>query len=229
MTTDPGFEPSLFKFLADLKKNNDREWFLRNKQRYEEDVRDPMLRFIAGSSAYLKRISAQYLGDPRPAGGSLMRPYRDTRFSSDKSPYKTMTGALFRHAQGKTVPAPAFFLHLEPGKSFAGIGVHGPDPQTLATIRRRIAADPQAWKAATSGKVFRERCRLIDESLQRPPKGFPADHPCIEDLKRKHLCTQTFYPDKEVCADGFIEVFFETCKAAGPFMRFLTEAVGLPW
>jgi len=223
------FSAELFRFLRDLKTHNEKAWFEANKERYLAEARDPLLRFIGDFSSRLRKISPQYVADPRPVGGSLMRPYRDTRFSADKSPYKTMTGALFRHQKGKSVPAPAFMIHLEPGNCFAGIGLHGPDSQTLSTIRKKIFKDPQGWKAAISANEFKAACSFMGESLKRPPKGYSEDHPCIEDLKRKDICTITPYSEREVCAPDFLERFAGTCAAASDFMKYLTTSLGLPW
>ena len=82
------FNAALFQFLIDLRFNNNREWFQANKQRYEADVRDPMLRFIADVGPHLRAVSKRFVADPRPRGGSLFRIYRDVRFSKDKRPYK---------------------------------------------------------------------------------------------------------------------------------------------
>jgi uncharacterized protein (TIGR02453 family) len=87
MTSKACFSPKTFKFLRELKANNRREWFLGNKERYETEVRDPMLEFIAAFAPRLKAISRNYVADPRPSGGSMFRIHRDTRFSSDKSPW----------------------------------------------------------------------------------------------------------------------------------------------
>lgn len=223
------FGPGLFRFLEDLKKHNNRDWFMQNKESYETQVRGPLIRFVSDFAPHLVRISPHYVADPKPVGGSIMRANRDTRFSADKSPYKTMAGAMFRHEKGKVVPSPGFFLHLERGQSFAGIGVHHPDPKTLSLVRQRIASDPKGWKAATSGKEFRKTCVFFGESLQRPPKGFDPAHPCMEDLKRKDFCTQTFFTDRQVCDADFLERFADTCGAATDFMRYLTLALGLKW
>jgi uncharacterized protein (TIGR02453 family) len=223
------FNRDLFDFLRDLARNNNREWFQANKQRFESDVREPLQRFIADFAPTLHKISPNYMADPKPVGGSLLRINRDTRFSADKSPYKTMAGALFRHARGKDIPSPGFLLHLEPGECFAGIGIHSPDSQTLAKIRGRIASDPKAWQLAVSGKAFRSVCTLMPDSLQRPPRGYSAEHPCIKDLKRKHYCSTTSFTEEEVCAENFLDRFAKTCAAAGDFMKFLTTTVGLPW
>ena len=223
------FGPELFTFLLDLSRNNNREWFQRNKPRFESEVRTPLQRFIADFSPHLLKMSPHYVADPRPVGGSLLRMNRDTRFAADKSPYKTMAGALFRHKQGRTVPSPGILLHLEPGRCFAGIGIHSPDAQTLATIRGHIASDPEGWKAAVSGRAFHSTCTFMPDSLQRPPKGYPADHPCIEDLKRKHYCVTAPFTDAEVLAPDFMSRFARTCATANDLMQYLTRAVGLPW
>ena len=229
MGKSPHFNPEIFQFLQDLRNNNNGDWFRVNKERFTSEVRDPLLRFIEDFAPRLRNISPHYLAEAKPVGGSLTRMNRDVRFAVDKSPYKTMAGALFRHERGRVEPAPAFLLHLEPGQSFAGIGVHAPDSPTLAKIRQRIASHPDEWRAIISDKPFRKRCTLMAESLQRPPRGYPADHPCIEDLKRKHICTTTPFSDQEVCAGNFLDVFTATCSAASRFMEYLTVALGLNW
>ena len=95
--TAGSFDPAFFRFLRDLKANNDREWFAANKERYEDDVRGPALDFVVEFAPQLERISRHFVADPRPSGGSLFRIHRDTRFSKDKAPYKTFTGIQFRH------------------------------------------------------------------------------------------------------------------------------------
>ncbi len=101
------FSPGFFRFLRELKANNRREWFEANKQRYEAEVKGPMLRFIAEFGARLRTVSKHFDADPRPVGGSMFRIYRDTRFAKDKSPYKTAVAEHFPHrAGGKDVHAP---------------------------------------------------------------------------------------------------------------------------
>ena len=106
------FNRKLFIFLKDLAENNNREWFKANKDRYDEDVKEPALAFVQAFSAKLEKLSPHFRADPRANGGSLFRIYRDTRFSKDKSPYKTYTGIQFRHYAAKDAHAPGFYLHL---------------------------------------------------------------------------------------------------------------------
>jgi uncharacterized protein (TIGR02453 family) len=123
MTTQLHFDTALFAFLAALRSNNNREWFHAHKQRYERDVRDPMLRFIGDVGPHLWQISPRFVADARPNGRSLFRVQRDVRFTPDKRPYKTNAGAHFRHEAGRDVHAPGFYLHLELGRVFVASGV----------------------------------------------------------------------------------------------------------
>jgi uncharacterized protein (TIGR02453 family) len=227
--TQPHFTPELLGFLADLKENNTREWFQVNKKRYESEVKEPMLRFISDFGPHLASISTKLVADPRPVGGSMFRIYRDVRFSKDKSPYKTHAAAQFRHVAGKDVHAPGYYVHISPGEVFAGAGVWHPDGKTLAKIRAAIVESPESWQKAITTPEFVASQRLSGDSLKRAPRGFDPDHPLIEDLKRKDYVSSTMLSEKLVCRADFIERFAVICRAAVPFMRFLTEAVGLEW
>jgi uncharacterized protein (TIGR02453 family) len=159
----------------------------------------------------------------------MFRIYRDTRFSKDKSPYKTHAAAQFRHQAGKDVHAPGFYLHLAPGETFIGGGIWHPDGKTARKIRTAIQDDVKGWKKTTTSKRFRETYALMGDSLKRPPAGFPTDHPFIEDLKRKDFIAGTPFTEAEVCAPDFIDRFAEVCRTGAPFVGFLTTAIGLPW
>ena len=217
------FGPELFRFLTDLKANNDREWFAENKERYENDVRGPALDFVVGFAPHLESISPHFVADPRPSGGSLFRIHRDTRFSKDKSPYKPYTGIQFRHERAKDAHTPGFYLHLQPGSVFAGFGIWHPDSPTLGVIREAIADDPKTWQRATKG------IHLAGESLKRAPAGYEPEHPLIEDLKRKDFIAAVELTQKDVCAVGFVESFAGTCREAAPLVRFLCGALELPY
>src|SRR5260221_10113685 len=142
------FGPGLFRFLKELQASNNKSWFEANKHRYEEEVKEPMLRFISDFGSRLRTISRNFDAHPRPVGGSMFRIYRDTRFSHDKSPYKTTAAAHFPHkAAGKDVHAPGFYLHLEPGNCMGGGGLWHPDGLALEKVRDRIVSRTKAWKA----------------------------------------------------------------------------------
>lgn len=223
------FTKGTFAFLRDLAENNNRVWFQANKERYEEEVKAPALEFIQDFAAPLKGLSSHFKADPRANGGSLFRIYRDTRFSKDKSPYKTHTGIQFRHDRGKDAHAPGFYLHLEPRRCFFGLGIWRPDGKTLKKIRKGLVEDGKGWKKAISGKAFLDRLKLSGESLVRPPRGFDAEHPLIEDLKRKDFVAIAPLTQKAVMGPDFMKEFTKYCRAGAPFMAYLCKVLGLPY
>ena len=223
------FTPELFAFLADLRENNNREWFAANKHRYESALLEPALDFVADFAPYLDKISPHLRADPRPSGGSLFRIYRDTRFSKDKSPYKTNVGINFRHERGKDAHAPGFYLHLSPGEVFAGGGIWHPDTATAVKIREAIVADPDGWEQATRRAPFAPTFALGGDSLKRAPAGFDADHPYVDDLKRKDFFGWTKLKAQEATAPGFVAEYDRLCRGVWPLMRFLCDAVDVPY
>jgi len=219
------FTPEVFRFLSQLKEHNDRDWFNANKQRYERDVRDPILRFIGDIGPRLQKISARIVADPRPSGGSLFRIYRDTRFSKDKSPYKIHLGAHFFHESAKRAPSvPGFYLHVQPGESFIAAGIWHPDPKALARVRDAIAAGSPEWKALKKSKL-----PIEGGSLKRPPRGYACDHPDMEYLKRTDFVTSARVSDKEMCTPDFPATFLQHCKTMSPLVKFVTRALDLAW
>jgi uncharacterized protein (TIGR02453 family) len=158
-----------------------------------------------------------------------MRVYRDTRFSKNKTPYKTNIGIQFRHEQAKDVHAPGFYVHIEPQQVFVGVGMWRPDSDPLRVIRERIVARPAEWLRIVNDSKFKRSFELAGESLKRPPRGFDPEHQCIDDIKRK-----SFIAIKEMpvgaCLDPRFQQKVETAfKAGTPFMKFLCKAVGVPF
>jgi uncharacterized protein (TIGR02453 family) len=229
-TKSAHFTPELFRFLRELARNNDRTWFADNRERYHEHVRDPMLRFIEDVGPPLGRISRAFLADPSLQGGSMFRIHRDVRFSKDKSPYKTAASAQFRHRKGRDVHAPGFYVHLEPGSVFAGAGIWRPDGPSLARIRGAIVGDPARWKRLVGTKAFKDgTLRLAGDALKRAPRGYDSEHPLIDDLRRKDFVTVTDLDEKTACAPDFLERYIDSCRKAGPFVRYLNESLDLAW
>ena len=217
--------PELFRFLKDLKGHNDREWFQANKARYETEARNPVLQLIGGFEGPLAAISRHFNADPRPMGGSLFRIYRDTRFSKDKTPYKTHLGVNFRHrAEGAGgVHGPGFYLHLEPGECFAGGGLWHPDPEALFKVRQALVARTAAWKK------LRAEMEIEGEALKRVPQGFAPDHPLAEDLKLKDFYVSRAFTNADVLAPDFPQRLAEACREAAPLVAFLCKALELPF
>lgn len=223
------FTRKTFDFLRDLAENNDREWFQENKGRYENEVKGPALEFIQAFSNHLNALSPHFRADPRGNGGSLFRIYRDTRFSKDKSPYKTHTGIQFRHEQAKDAHAPGFYLHLEPKRCFVGLGIWRPDGPTVRKLREGLVEDAEGWRKAVTGPSFKERLSLSGDSLVRPPRGFDPAHPLVDDLKRKDFIAAAPLTMKQVIQPGFLEVYASYCGSGEAFMAFLCKALGLPF
>jgi uncharacterized protein (TIGR02453 family) len=225
MQSFKGFPSDALTFLHQLAQNNQRDWFQANKDRYESLVRTPALDFIDAMSPELNKISDQFNAIAKKSGGSLMRVYRDTRFSKDKTPYKTNIGIQFRHVLGKDVHAPGFYLHIEPDACFLGAGIWHPESKTLAKIRDFITDNPAAWQKALEHKPFKRSFELAGDSLKRPPRGYPADHPLIDDLKRKDFIAIRSFDCKKIEAGNFIGFVRKGFADTEPFMRYLCTAV----
>ena len=228
MASNP-IRPALFRFLEELAAHNDRVGFQDNKQRYRDEVRDPLLHFIADFAPRLKKVSRHMEADPRPVGGSLFRIHRDTRFAKDKRPYKTHAGITFRHVQGRDVHGPIFYLHLEPGNVFAASGIWMPPSDTLGRIRDAIVEAPAAWRKVSRAIALDGGHGDDDGKLKRAPRGYDPEHPHVEDLKRKSFTSSASFDERKACAPGFAVALAQQYAAARPLMKFLTQAVALPF
>jgi uncharacterized protein (TIGR02453 family) len=228
-TERASFGPELFSFLADLRANNDRDWFAANRDRYEEHLLEPALAFIDDFAPRLQKISPRFRADARPSGGSLFRIYRDTRFSKDKSPYKTNLGIHFRHELAKDAYAPGYYLHIGPGDVSAGGGIWHPATEAATRIREAIVAEPERWRRATRGGAFAKRLELGGDSLKRVPPWADAEHPFAADLKRKDFFGWARLSEEVVVAPGFVDEYAQVCRAASPLMRFLCDALKVPY
>lgn len=220
--------PELFAFMLELAENNDRDWFQANRSRYEEVVREPLRAFIRDIEVPLESISPHVAADDRKSGGSLFRIHRDTRFSKDKSPYKTFAGVQFRHEAGKDAHAPGYYLHLEPGNVFVGAGCWRPAREALESTRDAISENPGAWAKARDA-VVGAGFAFEGDSLKRPPRGYSPDHPQIDDLKRKDFIAVRHLSAETAFEADFVTTCAGMCSDAAPLMRFLTSAIGVRW
>jgi uncharacterized protein (TIGR02453 family) len=225
-----GFPKDFFAFFRELKAHNDHAWFEENKQRFRESVQAPMSAFIAAMAPHLRRISKQFTADPRPNGGSMFRIYRDVRFSKDKRPYKEHAACHFRHALGKNVHAPGFYMHFAPNEVFFGGGLWMPEADVLAKVRDAIAEQPAAWGKAAHDKDFIARFGGVrGDGLTRPPRGFDAEHPLIEHIKRKSFYAMQEAKSALALSPKLVEEAVGAFKAVAPLMRFLCKAVNAPF
>lgn len=223
------FARTTFRFLEELAANNRREWFEANRARYESLVREPALEFIDAMAPELAKFAPHFRAEARKAGGSLMRVFRDTRFSRDKTPYKTNIGIQFRHELGKDVHAPGFYVHIAADECFLGAGCWHPEPDDLARIRNLVAAKPEHWFAARDDRKLAKDWELWGDGLSRPPRGYAADHPAIEDLKRKDFVALASLSYEEVVSRDLPKLAAKRYAGAVPLMSFLCEALGVPY
>lgn len=225
----PGFPREMVDFYRELRQNNERDWFNANKDRYLACVAEPALEFIRAIEGPLqKKVSPCFTAIAKRSGGSLIRIYRDTRFSKNKTPYKTNLGIHFRHEVGKDVHAPGFYLHFDLDQVFLGAGVWCPSGEPLNQIRMAIDDQSARWKRIKGKKIFRETFNLYGDTLIRPPRGYEKDHPLIEDLKRKDHIAMTTLKQNDFFSPSIIDEAIGRMKLAMPYVRFLCDALHLP-
>jgi uncharacterized protein (TIGR02453 family) len=220
----PSFSPQLFAFLRELAQHNEREWFNANKARYEQEVKEPALAFVEDIGYRLPQIAPRLTADKR----SLFRIYRDTRFSKDKTPYKTHVGIYFRHARSGEADTAGLYLHLEPGSVFMGAGIWHPGSPALKRIRDALVARPDDWREAVAA-VGPNWTVADGEALKRPPAGYKADHPLIEDIKRKSFAITSPLTQQQATAGGFLDEWQERVAQARPYMEFVCSALGVEY
>lgn len=223
-----GFPKDFFAFFRELKANNERPWFEANKQRFKDSVQAPMSAFIAAMAPKLKKITKNFVADPRPNGGSMFRIYRDVRFSKDKRPYKEHAACHFRHAQAKDVHAPGYYMHFTDDEVFFGGGMWMPEPDALGKIRDAIVKKPAAWKAVKADKTFRKVFDEVEgDALTRPPRGYDPEHPLIEDIKKKSFFAMHESNVKAATSPKLVDEVASVFGAAAPLMKFLCNAQGV--
>ncbi len=236
------FTPKTLSFLNALAANNRREWFDANRARYEKEVREPSLRLITAMVDRIPRLHPAFMASPKKVGGSLFRIHRDTRFSGDKTPYKTHIGFTFFHAATRAtarttdtgnaargrLDAPVFYLHVAPGASFLGGGIWHPQSAALRQIREYLVDNPASWRAATQSKAFKADYALGGDALVRPPKGFEPTHPLINDLKRKDFIASTDLADEVLFRPDLPDVLLARYAPLAPLVDWLCDALTLP-
>lgn len=221
------FDPSLMQFLRALASNNNRDWFNQHKHDYEDKVRTPALAFIEAMEPWIRMVSPHYEASAKKVGGSLMRVYKDVRFAKDKAPFKTNVGIQFRHEVGKDVHAPGFYLHIEPQEIFLAVGTWHPAPDALKAIRQHIVDKPGPYQDAIEHQPFCEFYQLAGDSLTRPPKGYPADHALINEIKRKDFIAVCALEETQLYQGDVCQLVASRFGRAQPYQKFICEALGL--
>jgi len=215
--------PASFEFLQQVKENNNRDWFKKNKALYDEalsNVLDFTGLVIAGLAKIDPLIPAQL-----EAKDCVMRIYRDVRFSKDKSPYKVNFGIAIS-ANGKNFNGPGYYIHIEPGKSFVGGGAWHPETEYLKSIRQEIDYNSSEWHEIIDSENFKGAFGELntDDKLQTSPKGYPGNHPDIEFLKLKSFTAGCELSDKDFTNKNAVDKVVALFEKLYPFIVFLRNA-----
>jgi uncharacterized protein (TIGR02453 family) len=219
-----GFPPEGLAFLRRLKRNNNRPWFQKHKEEYEEVVRFPMECLIASLRPRMMEVAPEFEFHPRK---SIFRIYRDTRFSTDRTPYKTNIAANFeaRGVRGR-ISAPGLYVGVEIGEIFVGGGLYLPSGDQLKAIRASIADAPEELLAVVQDRNFvRILGEILGERLQKAPLGYPRDHPMIDYLRLKQFYVGVEYDEEQCLTPRFLDTVVRVFTAAMPFIRWLQRAL----
>jgi uncharacterized protein (TIGR02453 family) len=217
------FTESALQFLRDLEVNNDRDWFQPRKQQFEEQVRAPMAQFVGAMNSELSGSGPDYVTDPAKA---IYRIYRDTRFSPDKTPYKTHIGALFPHRQLGKDGGAALYFHLSAKELLIAGGLYKCPSPMLVPVRRHIAEHHERLTTMLSTRPVRQLFGAMQgERLRRPPKGWSADHPAIDYLVFKDFLLEVSLPPHAGIGAGAYKTVAKHFRAMVPFVSFLNESL----
>lgn len=205
-------------FLKKLTQNNNREWFTENKNLYTDaqenviDFLEDLIKEMGGFDEELSKIDAKK---------SLFRIYRDTRFSKDKSPYKTNFGASL--GMGKGSQKGGYYLHLEPGKSFLAGGIYMPESSVLKEVRKEISLYGEDFLKILNQKDFKKHFPELDQDdkLKKVPQGFEKEDPMAEYLKLKNFIVVYNLKDEEVLDKNAVKNLAKIFKLMKPLNDFL--------
>ena len=219
-----GFPQECISFLKQLKRNNTREWFEKHKDNFERNVKTPMLSFIAALQPHFARFAPEFDLNPKR---SIFRIYRDIRFSSDKTPYKTHVAAHFvLRGMPKGFIGSGYYIQIEPGEFFIGGGIYLPDSDQLKKIRKAIAVHGKEFLSIVENRRFQKHFAPFEWSqLQRIPKGYDENHPMADWLKFKQFFVGVSLPESKCYHESLIKETANICEEAAPLVRFLNKSL----
>jgi uncharacterized protein (TIGR02453 family) len=222
-TTFQGFPPEALPFLRRLKRNNNREWFLKNKEIYEQKVKAPMVKLVLALGRRMEPFAPEMSFDP---GRAVYRIYRDVRFSHDKSPYKTHIAAVFHPRGLEKHNCAGLYFHISPAEVEIAGGVYMPQPAQLLAIRRHIAGHHKKLRSILEAPEFRGVFGEVwGARLTRPPKGFPKDHPAADLLRYKQLLADVSKPPEFAESPELLAALVKLFRTMMPLVRFLNESL----
>lgn len=217
----PGFSTGALKFFRALEKNNNRDWFEANRQTYLTEVREPMERLAAELSAELTKFAPAFATEPKKA---IFRIYRDTRFSSNKTPYKTHMGAIFSRPElGKNEAAGFYF---EVSHKYVGVaaGLYMPSPDHLRAVRAHLLDNHERFSKIVRAKSLTGVLgELQGDKLTRPPKGFPCEHAAVEWVKHKNWYFWQELDAELATKPALVKELTDRFRKSAAFVDFLNE------
>lgn len=214
--------PSTLSFLSDLAANNNKPWFDANRGRYAEAKTDFEI-FVGGILKTLAKTEPAFA--EQHAKDCIFRIFRDVRFAKDKSPYKANFGAFFAKG-GKKDTGAGYYIHIEPGKGFAGGGLWMPEPPVLKAVRQEIDYNFDEFKNIINDKKFKKYFKTIEgESAKKAPQGYTEDNPAISYLKMKSFTTHTPVADKDITSKSFSKQVTDSFETMKPFIDFLNRGM----
>ncbi len=215
----PGFPPEGIAFFRGLKRNNRREWFQARKEIFDQQIKVPMVELVTAVNAAMMDFAPGNATDPQKA---IYRIYRDTRFSKDKTPYKTHIAANFPRRGLEKHACGGFYFSVSPEEIEVAGGVYMPGPEQLVALRNHFAAHHEEFRQILRAKPFRTLMgELWGEQLSRVPKGFPADHPAADLLRYKQwIVYVTLEPDMATTPKLLAEIV-RRFRVMAPFTEFL--------
>jgi uncharacterized protein (TIGR02453 family) len=223
MARFPGFPPQTLKFLRQLEKNNNREWFQEHKRDYEAHVKAPMHELVMALGEDLEKFADGFQTDPKKA---IYRIYRDVRFSNDKRPYKTHVAASFFPKAIEKHAGAGYYFHISPKEIFVGGGVYMPGPKELYAIRKQLSKDAASYRKVTGSPAFKRLFGEVHgERLKRPPKGFSADDPALDLLLGKQFLASVQLPTTAAETSKLQAEISKRFAALHPWIDWLNRAV----
>jgi uncharacterized protein (TIGR02453 family) len=218
-----GFAPEALTFLRALKRNNRRDWFQPRKQQYESWIKLPMMEMANALNAEFARFAPDYITPPEKA---VYRIYRDTRFSPDKTPYKTHIAAIFPHRTAVKREGAVFYVHFTEKDLLAFAGVYSPDRDELLAYRSLLAERHEEFlEILRDKKLCRTVGELQGEQMTRLPKGFPCGHPAEALLRHRQWYLESMLDIKLLTTPRLVPELARRFEAMAPLVCFLNRAL----
>lgn len=214
-------DKSTFKFLTDLRKNNNREWFEKNKETRYKKAHEDMIHFMDSLIAEMKKVDNI---EAMSGKKSLFRIYRDVRFSKDKSPYKPFFGGRIKRATNWL--RGGHYIHIEPENSFIAGGFFSPNPGDLKLIRDEIAHDAKPLREILEDPDFKSTWGGFEgEAVKTSPRGFDSDHPDIDLIRFKQFHLSSHFTDEEVLSEDFVFEVVKSFLVIRPYFNYMSEVL----